>query len=174
MPKTHSRSKAKAKSKERSIALRVNGRAIELTVPPHRTLLEALRDAGFVDVKRGCEKGDCGACAVLLDGVAVDACLTLAWTVEGREIVTAAGLGSHEAMHPLQRTFVERGAVQCGYCTPGLIVAAQSLIAAMPNPSEDDIRLGLSGNLCRCTGYAKVFEAVRDAAAEMRGARERR
>ncbi|MCC7016861.1 MAG: (2Fe-2S)-binding protein [Rhodospirillales bacterium] len=174
MPKTNSRSKVKAKSNERSIALRVNGRAVEVTVPPHRTLLEALRDAGFVDVKRGCEKGDCGACAVLLDGVAVDACLTLAWTVEGREIVTAAGLGSHEAMHPLQRTFVERGAVQCGYCTPGLIVAAQSLIATTPNPSEDDIRLGLSGNLCRCTGYAKVFEAVRDAAAEMRGARGRR
>ncbi len=172
MPKTNSQ--PKAKSKERPIALRVNGRTVEVTVPPHRTLLEALRDAGFVDVKRGCEKGDCGACAVLLDGVAIDSCLTLAWTVEGREIVTAAGLGGHEAMHPLQRTFVERGAIQCGYCTPGLIVAAQSLIAMTPNPSEDDIRLGLSGNLCRCTGYAKVFEAVRDAAAEMRGARGRR
>ena len=172
MPKT--KTKSKAKSKERPIALRVNGRTVEVTVPPHRTLLEALRDAGFVDVKRGCEKGDCGACAVLLDGVAIDSCLTLAWTVEGREIVTAAGLGSQEAMHPLQRTFVERGAIQCGYCTPGLIVAAQSLIAMTPNPSEDDIRLGLSGNLCRCTGYAKVFDAVKDAVAEMRGARGQR
>ena len=172
MPKT--KTKPKAKSKDRPIALRINGRTIETTVPPHRTLLEALRDSGFVDVKRGCEKGDCGACAVLLDGVAIDSCLTLAWTVEGREIVTAAGLGSHETLHPLQRTFVERGAIQCGYCTPGLIVAAQSLIAMTPNPNEDDIRLGLSGNLCRCTGYAKVFEAVHAAAAEMRGARGRR
>lgn len=172
MPKTKAR--PKARSKDRPIALRINGRAVEVTVPPHRTLLEALRDVGFVDVKRGCEKGDCGACAVLLDGVAIDSCLTLAWTVEGREIVTAAGLGSHETMHPLQRTFVERGAIQCGYCTPGLIVAAQSLITMTPNPSENDIRLGLSGNLCRCTGYAKVFEAVHDAAAEMRGARGRR
>ena len=172
MPKKKQR--PKAESKDRTIALRVNGRAIDVSVPPHRTLLEALRDAGFVDVKRGCEKGDCGACAVLIDGAAIDSCLTLAWTVERRDIVTAAGLGTHEAMHPLQRTFVERGAIQCGYCTPGLIVAAQSLIAMTPNPSEDDIRLGLSGNLCRCTGYAKVFEAVRDAAAEIRGTRGQR
>jgi carbon-monoxide dehydrogenase small subunit len=172
MPKKKSR--PKTAPKDREIALRVNGRAINVTVPPHRTLLEALRDAGFVDVKRGCEKGDCGACAVLVDGVAVDSCLTLAWTVEGRDIVTAAGLGTHENMHPLQKTFVEKGAIQCGYCTPGLIVAARSLIAMTPDPSEDDIRLGLSGNLCRCTGYAKVFEAVRDAAKEMRGARGRR
>ncbi len=172
MPKKKQHPKTAAK--DRKIALRVNGRAIDVTVPPHRTLLEALRDAGFVDVKRGCEKGDCGACAVLIDGLAVDACLTLAWTVEDREIVTAAGLGTHEKMHPLQRTFVERGAIQCGYCTPGLIVAAQSLIAMTPNPSEDDIRHGLSGNLCRCTGYAKVFEAVREAAGEMRDARGRR
>lgn len=176
MPKTKARAKPgpRAKAESRSITLRVNGRTIEVETPPHRTLLEALRDAGFVDVKRGCEKGDCGACAVLLDGVAVDSCLTLAWTVEGRDIVTAAGLGSHEAMHPLQRAFVERGAIQCGYCTPGLIVAAQSLLAETPDPSEDDIRLGLSGNLCRCTGYTKVFEAIRDAAAEMRSARRRR
>jgi carbon-monoxide dehydrogenase small subunit len=172
MPKKKSR--PKTAPKDREIALRVNGRAINVTVPPHRTLLEALRDAGFVDVKRGCEKGDCGACAVLVDGVAVDSCLTLAWTVEGRDIVTAAGLGTHENMHPLQKTFVEKGAIQCGYCTPGLIVAAQSLISTTPDPSEEDIRVGLSGNLCRCTGYAKVFEAVRDAAKEMRGARGRR
>lgn len=176
MPKTKTRTKAKprAEAKERSITLRVNGRAIEVQTPPHRTLLEALRDAGFVDVKRGCEKGDCGACAVLLDGVAVDSCLTLAWTADGRDIVTAAGLGSHEAMHPLQRAFVERGAIQCGYCTPGLIVAAQSLLAKTPDPSDEEVRLALSGNLCRCTGYTKVFEAIRDAAAEMRGAGRRR
>jgi len=172
MPKK--KASRKPVSKDRALALRVNGRTVEVEIPPHRTLLEALRDTGFVDVKRGCEKGDCGACAVLIDGVAVDACLTLAWTVEGRDIVTAAGLGTHENMHPLQKTFVEKGAIQCGYCTPGLIVAAQSLISMTPNPSEEDIRVGLSGNLCRCTGYAKVFEAVREAAAEVRNQRSRR
>ena len=123
--------------------------------------------AGFVDVKRGCEKGDCGACAVLLDGVAVDACLTLAWTAEGREIVTAAGL-SRDGLHPLQESFIEKGAIQCGYCTPGLLIAAHSLLSVNPDPSEDEIRRELGGNLCRCTGYAKVFEAVQDAAATMR------
>ncbi|MGZ9106380.1 MAG: (2Fe-2S)-binding protein [Rhodoplanes sp.] len=152
---------------ERVITLRVNGRTIETAVPAHRTLLEALRDVGFVDVKRGCEKGDCGACAVLLDGVAVDACLTLAWTAEGREIVTAAGL-SRDGLHPLQESFIEKGAIQCGYCTPGLLIAAHSLLSVNPDPSEDEIRRELGGNLCRCTGYAKVFEAVQDAAATMR------
>jgi carbon-monoxide dehydrogenase small subunit len=156
-------------SEERTLKLRVNGRQVKVTVPAHRTLLEALRDAGFVDVKRGCEKGDCGACAVLIDGVAIDSCLTLAWTVEGNEIVTAAGLGTSEAPHPLQQKFIENGAVQCGYCTPGLIVAAQSLLNIEPDPDEDDLRHGLSGNLCRCTGYTKVFEAVQQAAADMRG-----
>lgn len=152
---------------QRVISLKVNGRTIETAVPAHRTLLEALRDAGFVDVKRGCEKGDCGACAVLIDGVAVDACLTLAWTAEGRDIVTAAGLARGE-LHPLQQSFIEKGAVQCGYCTPGLLIAAQSLLTVNPDPSEDQIRFELSGNLCRCTGYTKVFEAVKDAAAKMR------
>ncbi len=156
-------------SKERTVTLRVNGRTIEVTVPAHRTLLEALREAGFVDVKRGCEKGDCGACAVLIDGVAVDSCLTLTWTAEGREIVTAAGLGEVDALHPLQKTFIEKGAIQCGYCTPGLIVAAQSLLNMVADPNEEELRHGLSGNLCRCTGYAKVFEAVQEAAAMMRG-----
>ena len=150
-----------------TITLKVNGHDVEIRVPAHRTLLEALRDAGFVDVKRGCEKGDCGACAVLLDGQAVDSCLTLAWTAEGRSITTVAGLGDREDLHPMQRAFTESGAIQCGYCTPGLIIAAVSMLAGDPEPSEDDIRVGLSGNLCRCTGYAKVFEAVAEAAALM-------
>jgi carbon-monoxide dehydrogenase small subunit len=154
--------------KDRLLELKVNGRSVEVTVPAHRTLLEALRDAGFVDVKRGCEKGDCGACAVLIDGVAIDSCLTLAWTVEGQDIVTAAGLGSAAAPHPLQQAFIETGAIQCGYCTPGLIVAAHSLLSTLPDPSEEELRHGLSGNLCRCTGYAKVFDAVQQAAAIMR------
>lgn len=155
-------------SRTRVLNLQVNGRAVEVAVPAHRTLLEALRDAGFVDVKRGCEKGDCGACAVLIDGVAIDSCLTLAWTAEGQDIVTAAGLGSPGALHPLQERFIETGAIQCGYCTPGLIVAAHSLLSKVADPSEDELRHGLSGNLCRCTGYTKVFEAVQQAAAIMR------
>jgi carbon-monoxide dehydrogenase small subunit len=152
----------------KTITLQVNGQSVETEVPSHRTLLEALRDLGIVDVKRGCEKGDCGACAVLVDGVAVDSCLTLAWTVEGRAITTVTGLGDREAPHPLQRAFIDKGAVQCGYCTPGLIIAAQSMLAENADPSEMDIRVGLSGNLCRCTGYTKVFEAVTEAAATMR------
>lgn len=155
-------------SPEREITLKVNGRLVEIAAPAHRTLLEALRDAGFVDVKRGCEKGDCGACAVLVDGVAIDSCLTLAWTAEGADIVTAAGLGRGSALHPLQEAFIEKGAVQCGYCTPGLLIAARSLLSVNPDPDEDEIRRELGGNLCRCTGYVKVFEAVQDAAAKMR------
>ena len=149
--------------------LKINGRAVEVEVPPHRTLLEALRDAGFVDVKRGCEKGDCGACAVLVDGEALDACLTLAWTAENKDITTCAGLGRRDDMHPLQQAFADTGAAQCGYCTPGLIIAAQSLLSRTPTPTVDDIRLALGGNLCRCTGYAKIFQAVEEAAAVMRG-----
>jgi carbon-monoxide dehydrogenase small subunit len=161
-------------AKEKTITLDINGRAIETTVPAHRTLLAALRDLGFVDVKSGCEKGDCGACAVLLDGEAFDSCLTLAWTAEGKAITTVSGLGGgNSELHPLQRAFADIGAIQCGYCTPGLIIAARSILAETPDPSDEEIRYGLSGNLCRCTGYTKVFDAVRAAAAEMREAGER-
>jgi carbon-monoxide dehydrogenase small subunit len=152
-------------SREKPITLDVNGRRHHATFPSHRTLLEALRESGYFDVKSGCEKGDCGACAVLVDGTAVDSCLTLAWTVEGRPITTVAGLANGDGPHSLPETFAKNGAIQCGYCTPGLIVASESLLRATPNPSDDDIRLGLSGNLCRCTGYTKVFEAVKDMAA---------
>ena len=155
-------------AREKTITLEINGRDETATVPSHRTLLQALRDMGHVEVKCGCEKGDCGACAVLVDGVAVDSCLTLAWTAEGRAITTITGLGSPDSPHPLQQAFSESGAAQCGYCTPGIIVAAQSLLQDNPDPDEGDIRLALSGNLCRCTGYTKVFEAVGRAAAEMR------
>ncbi len=158
---------------EKTIALDINGRRETVSVPAHRTLLETLRAMGHVEVKSGCEKGDCGACAVLVDGVAVDSCLTLAWTVEGRAITTVAGLGTADKPHPLQQAFAETGAAQCGYCTPGLIVAAQSLLNDDPDPGEDDIRLALSGNLCRCTGYTKVFEAVAQAARTMKEARGR-
>lgn len=150
------------------ITLNVNGRMVEADVPSHRTLLEALRELGFVEVKRGCEKGDCGACAVLVDGEAIDSCLTLAWASEGKEITTVTGLGTREDLHPLQQSFMDKGAIQCGYCTPGLMIAAKSFLKDNPDPSEDDIKLALSGNLCRCTGYTKVFEAITEAAATMR------
>ena len=127
-----------------------------------------LREMGCFEVKSGCEKGDCGACAVLLDAEAVDSCLTLAWTAEGRRITTVAGLSQGDRRHPLVEAFINRGAVQCGYCTPGLIIAARSLLTVTPDPDDEDIRIGLSGNLCRCTGYTKVLDAVREAAAEMR------
>ena len=152
-------------SREKTISFEVNGRFHQATFPSHRTLLEALRELGYFDVKCGCEKGDCGACAVLIDGEAVDSCLTLAWTVEGRFITTVAGLGDGEHPHPLQEAFAKSGAIQCGYCTPGFIIAGVSLLRETPNPSDDDIRIGLGGNLCRCTGYKKIFEAVSEVAA---------
>jgi len=151
-------------SREKTIVLEVNGRRHRAAFPPHRTLLEALRELGHVDVKCGCEKGDCGACAVLVDDEAVDSCLTLAWTVEGRAVTTVAGLGGASNPHPLQEAFARLGAAQCGYCTPGLIIASESLLRETNDPDDDDIRLALSGNLCRCTGYTKVFEAVREVA----------
>lgn len=156
-------------AKEKTIMLLVNGNSERISVPPHRTLLEALRLMGHVEVKCGCEKGDCGACAVLIDGVAIDSCLTLAWTCEGKNITTVVGLGTSQEPHPLQDALMSGGGVQCGYCTPGVIIAAKSLLDQNPNPTEEDIRVGLSGNLCRCTGYTKIFEAVTSAAAVLRG-----
>ena len=153
---------------ERTITLRINGREEEGRFPAHRTLLEALRQLGHMEVKCGCEKGDCGACAVLLDGMAVDSCLTVAWMAAGKEVTTISGLGDLDSPHLLQQAFAETGAAQCGYCIPGIIIAAKAIIDENPAPSEDDIRLGLSGNLCRCTGYTKIFEAIADAAAVMR------
>ncbi len=147
------------------VRLSVNGHACEASAPPNETLLETLRGLACFEVKSGCEKGDCGACAVLVDGEAVDSCLTLTWTVEGADVTTVSGLGTMDSPHPLQKAFIERGAAQCGYCTPGLIIAAQSMFDNdTRDPSEDDIRLALSGNLCRCTGYTKVFDAVAEAA----------
>jgi carbon-monoxide dehydrogenase small subunit len=152
----------------REITLNINGRDEKITVPSHRTLLEALRETGHVEVKCGCEKGDCGACAVLVDDVAIDSCLTLAWTSEGKKITTITGLGTADEPHPLQTAFRDLGAAQCGFCTPGMIIAAKELLNDNPSPSDDEIRMGLSGNLCRCTGYAKILDAVGEAASVMR------
>ena len=155
----------------RMIRLTVNGRARDVSARPNETLLETLRGMACFEVKSGCEKGDCGACAVLVDGEAVDSCLTLTWTVEGAAVTTVAGLGTVEDPHPLHKAFIDRGAAQCGYCTPGLIIAAQSMLDNdTADPSEDDIRIALSGNLCRCTGYTKVFDAVDEAARVLREA----
>ncbi len=153
---------------EKRITLEVNGEGRDVTVSANWTLLDALRHLGHIEVKSGCEKGDCGACAVLVDGQAVDACLMLAWTAEGRAITTVAGFGGPDDPHPLHTTFIDHGAVQCGYCIPGMIVAAKALLDENPEPSEEDIRRGLGGNLCRCTGYTRIFTAVREAAAVLR------
>jgi carbon-monoxide dehydrogenase small subunit len=148
------------------IALHVNGRTHQVAMAPNMTLLDALRDLGYVDVKCGCEKGDCGACAVLLDGLAVNSCLVLAFQADGAEILTAAGLGTLKHPHPLQQAFADTGAIQCGYCTPGLVIAAKALLDCSPHPTERQIREAISGNLCRCTGYGQVIQAIQ-AAAEM-------
>ncbi len=151
----------------RTITLTVNGRRQATSLMPNTTLLDALRSLGHFDVKNGCEKGDCGACAVLLDGKTVNSCLVLAWQAEGHVITTVAGLGTSENPHPVQRAFVKSGGIQCGYCTPGMIISAVSLLRENPDPSKDDIRHALGGNLCRCTGYTRIFTAVQTAAAEM-------
>ena len=149
------------------ITLNVNGRAHHVALAPNVTLLTALRDLGYVDVKCGCEKGDCGACAVLFNGKPVNSCLVLAWQAEGAEIVTLAGLGTADHPHPLQAAFADTGAIQCGYCTPGMIIAAKALLDHNPHPTEEDIRKAIAGNLCRCTGYGHIVEAIQLAADKM-------
>jgi carbon-monoxide dehydrogenase small subunit len=153
--------------KPRVITLHVNGRTYSVALNPNVTLLRALRDLGYTDVKNGCGKGDCGACAVLMDGKAVNSCLVLAWQADGAEMCTNAGLGSMEKPHPLQEAFADHGAIQCGYCTPGMIISAKALLDHNPNPSEEEVREALSGNLCRCTGYGQIFDAVEVAAQKM-------
>jgi len=157
---------------ERTIRLHVNGRWRELNAASNRTLLEALRELGYTDVKSGCEKGDCGACAVLLDGQLVNSCLVLARQADGRSVTTVRGLGTIDDPNPIQTAFADTGAVQCGYCTPGMILAAKALLDACPDPTDDEIREALSGNLCRCTGYGQIIEAVRLAARRGHGAGE--
>ncbi len=150
--------------KPQIVTLHVNGRTHTLAMMPNTTLLEALRDLGYVDVKVGCEKGDCGACAVLLDGHAVNSCMVLALQADEAHIVTAAGLGTVTNPHPIQEAFADHGAIQCGYCTPGLVIAAKALLDENPHPTEMEIREAISGNLCRCTGYGQIIEAIQAAA----------
>jgi aerobic-type carbon monoxide dehydrogenase small subunit (CoxS/CutS family) len=152
------------------ITLNVNGDSYELLVPVHKTLLEVLReDLDLTGTKHGCELGECGACAVLVDGEPILSCLALPIELQEAEIVTVEGLGQGARPHPLQVAFAELGAAQCGYCTPGFLVTAKALLDEDPAPSREKIVEALSGNLCRCTGYVKIFEAVELAAVRMRG-----
>jgi aerobic-type carbon monoxide dehydrogenase small subunit (CoxS/CutS family) len=148
------------------ITLHVNGERHELAVLLHHTLLEVLReDLGLIGTKHGCELGECGACTVLIDGLPVLSCLTLPVEVQGNEITTIEGLEENGKLHPLQETFAELGAAQCGYCTPGILLSGVALLREHPHPTLEQTKEALAGNLCRCTGYTKIYEAV-DAAAE--------
>jgi carbon-monoxide dehydrogenase small subunit len=147
------------------IELTVNGEPAEAEVWEGESLLYALREKlGFPGAKNACEQGECGSCSVFLDGTLVCACLVLAAQADGHEVTTVEGLGAEGELHPVQEAFAETGAVQCGFCTPGFVVSAVDLLRRVPRPTDDELREALSGNLCRCTGYAKIFEAVRLAA----------
>jgi carbon-monoxide dehydrogenase small subunit len=151
--------------KKQVLSLTVNGEEVNLAILPHTTLLEVLRDdLGLMGVKEGCSEGVCGACTVLMNGLPIRSCITPALEVDGFEIVTIEGLGSQGELHPVQQAFIDCGAIQCGFCTPGMILSSKSLLDRNPHPTDDDIKAALSGNFCRCTGYAKILEAVRAAA----------
>jgi carbon-monoxide dehydrogenase small subunit len=153
-----------------TITLTVNGERAEVAFAPHKTLLEVLReDLNLTGTKHGCELGECGTCTVLLDGTPVLSCLVLGLACEGRRVKTVEGMAHAGRLHPLQETFADLGAAQCGYCTPAFLLAAEALLAANPKPTRDEIKDALAGNLCRCTGYIKIYEAVELAAARMRG-----
>ncbi|HYG08437.1 MAG TPA: (2Fe-2S)-binding protein [Pyrinomonadaceae bacterium] len=152
------------------IEFTLNGEAVEVAFAPHKTLLEVLReDLNLMGTKHGCELGECGTCAVLVNGRSALSCLVLGLDAEGRSVETVEGMASPAGLHPLQETFADTGAAQCGYCTPGFLLVAKELLAVNPKPTREEIKEALSGNLCRCTGYIKIYEAVELAAARMRG-----
>jgi aerobic-type carbon monoxide dehydrogenase small subunit (CoxS/CutS family) len=153
-----------ASQKTSHIRMTLNGEEVDVSFAPYKTLLEVLReDLGHTGTKHGCELGECGACVVLLDGKPVVSCLILALECDGRSILTVEGLARDGSLHPLQEAFADLGAAQCGYCTPGILVTAKALLDQNTHPSRDQIRDALSGNLCRCTGYLQIFEAVEEA-----------
>jgi len=153
------------------VSTTINGDPTEFLCEPDETLLDVLRDRlGLTGSKEGCGTGDCGACSITLDGRLVCSCLVLGAEAHGREVTTIEGMAEGEALHPLQRKFIEHAALQCGICTPGILVAAKALLEKNPNPTEEETRYWLAGNLCRCTGYDKIIRAVMDAADEMRRA----
>ena len=146
---------------KQKIQFEVNGKAQEVIVEPWKTLLDVLReDLGLIGAKRGCDDGNCGACTVIVDGQAIKSCLMLAPQARGKKILTIEGLGSEDHLHPLQQAFIDHFAVQCGYCTPGMILSAKALLDENPRATEEDIRENLHGNICRCTGYVKIIDAI--------------
>ena len=150
---------------KRVIKLNVNGEEHEILTEIHKTLLEVLReDLGLTGTKRGCDLGACGACTVLIDGKPNLSCLTLAADVQGRDILTIEGLSQQGELHPLQKAFVEKGAIQCGFCTPGMVLTAKAFLDEHPHPSEGDVKRAIAGNVCRCTGYTKILEAIQSVA----------
>ena len=152
------------------LSLSVNGEVRDVLVPVHKTLLEVLReDLDLIGTKHGCELGECGTCTVLVDGEPVLSCLALPIELDGTEIVTVEGMATGSQLHPLQQAFAELGAAQCGYCTPGILLTAQALLEETPTPTREQVREALAGNLCRCTGYTKILEAVELAALRMSG-----
>jgi aerobic-type carbon monoxide dehydrogenase small subunit (CoxS/CutS family) len=156
------------------LALTVNGETSEVLVPVHKTLLEVLReDLGLIGTKHGCELGECGTCTVLVDGEPILSCLALPADLEGRSITTVEGMAQGGTLHPLQQAFAELGAAQCGYCTPGILLTARALLDEVPTPTREQVKVALAGNLCRCTGYTKILDAVELAALRMGSARAR-
>ncbi|HEX7331542.1 MAG TPA: (2Fe-2S)-binding protein [Pyrinomonadaceae bacterium] len=155
---------------KKHISFRLNGEQTEVAFAPHKTLLEVLReDLNLTGTKHGCELGECGTCAVLVDGRSILSCLMLGLDAEGRDVKTIEGMAEGAELHPLQQTFADLGAAQCGYCSPGFLLVAEELLKKSPNPTRTEIQEALSGNLCRCTGYIKIYEAVELAAARLRG-----
>jgi len=149
---------------KKMICLTINGKEYELAVAPNMTLADLLREALLLTgTKKGCELGDCGTCTVIMNGKAVNSCLVLAVQASGKEITTVEGLETDEGLHPLQEKFIENGAIQCGFCTSGMLLSAKSLLDNNPKPDETEIRTAISGNLCRCTGYQKIVESIKDA-----------
>ena len=155
---------------KQEMQFKVNGEEYSVQVDTRRTLLEVLRETlGLTGTKEMCNKGDCGGCTVIMDGKAVLSCLILAIEAQGRDIVTIEGLAKGYELHPIQKAFVDRGAIQCGYCTPGFIMSAKALLDKTPNPTEDEVKEGIANNICRCTGYVQIVEAIQAAAKAMGG-----
>jgi carbon-monoxide dehydrogenase small subunit len=158
-----------------NVTLTINGELRSADVPPETTLLQLLRDSfQLTGAKLGCDVGDCGACTVIVDGKAVNSCLMLAGQANGRSVTTIEGLATRKGLHPLQQVFEENGALQCGFCGPGVIMTAKALLDETPNPTTQDIRTALAGNLCRCTGYTKMIEGIQEAAEVMQGSQSAR
>ncbi len=154
----------------KQIRLVVNGKSYKISIPPWRTLLEVIReDLKLTGTKEGCGLGECGACTVIMDGRTVNSCLVLAAEADGKQITTIEGLADGDKLHPIQQAFVDHGGLQCGFCTPGMIMSAKALLDEKPTPTEDEIKRGIAGNLCRCTGYTKIIESIKAVAEDIEG-----